>query len=396
MLGEMPEPMPAALPGQQWLSQIYGSFLRVPPQRLVASVGGVSQMLASLCQAQRAGMVSPETATRTRERLSTLLLSLLQQDPPQPTPTPAAAPPPSTRTLVGAAVPEDGARVESARTSQDWAQDDGKKNMRLIGATIGADEHVDASASASLSERGQVQLLEDLSSALLSLRSLAWLLRRDGVDEDDESSTPAAASENGDDMALVCDDMALVCDVVMERAAQVVGGRRSNAVSLGREDERAGTLGGGDLRSLGGGDANELRSTVKLLRFVAGAGAEHGRRDKHKRYARELVARVQQFDAASASGVVVADVMEAAQLAGAMTPALLHWVARTIAGMPVESWRSGVGGSWARGVGASLSRVLASIITLQNQLLRRFPRHERLVLLSNDKDAQGMLAAISR
>jgi hypothetical protein len=389
MLGEMSEPMPAALPGEQWLSQIYGTFLSVPPQRLVASVGGVSQMLASLCQAQRAGMVSPETAIRTRERLSTLLLSLLQQDPPQPTTTPAAVPPPPTQTLVGAAAPEDGAGVESDGASQDWAQDGGKKSLRLSGATIGEDEHVYARATASLSERGQVQLLEDLSSALLSLRSLAWLLRRDGVDEDDESSTPAAASENGDDIALVC-------DVVMERAAQVVGGRRSNAVSLGREDERAGTLGGGGLRSLGGGDAKELRSTVKLLRFVAGAGAEQGRRDKHKRYARELVARVQQFDAASASGVVVADVMEAAQLAGAMTPALLHWVARTVAGMSVESWLSGSGGSWARGGGASLSRVLASIITLQNQLLRRFPRHERLVLLSNDKDAQGMLAAISR
>lgn len=375
MLSEMPEPVATSMAGKDWLQRVLDAFLDVPHASLEASVGGVAQMLAALCQAQRLGLVAPKTATRTRERLSVALLSLLQPDALQPVSYTSKSSPSLEQPVLNAASLEDG----SAKASQDWVQDDGQKRS---GGAVEEGEKRDKKMGEGLSERGQLKLLENLSSALQSLRFLAMLSR---PGDEDESSLHL--SQEG--------DIALVCDVVMARAAQLVSVRRSNGMTRGGKIAR-----GGALKRVG--SESELRSTVKLLRFVAGTLADSGlasskqgrRRDKLKLYGRELIVRIQHFDSASANGVVVADMLEAAQAAGATTPSLLSWVARSLAEMPTDSWCNG--GRWGRGGGASLSRILASIITLQNRLLRRFPRHQRLVLLPRDKEAQAILAAVGK
>ena len=384
-------PLAVALAGKGWLRRVYDAFLGAHPANFAASVDGIAQMLAALVRAQRSGLVSysPTTGTRVRERLSVMLLSMLQPPPDLPSASPG------TKLLQPSLA--GGGAAEGAGGMMDGAAGDsgidGTKGSRSGGGWVRGSGWPEVPNVAGIGEQEQVQLLADLTSALQSLRSLASLARGESSSA---ASAPTASAASDAEAA----DIALVCDAVLDRAAQLVRVRRSPPTKGDRQGGAGGSGSGAELDA--GNAALELRFTVKLLRVAAelrkeaGSGSKQGRRDRHKQYIGELVAQIQGFDAAAATGVVVADVCEAAVAAGAASASLLLWVARMLADMPLAAWRAGPGGQWDRGAGASLARILAAVITLQNRVLARYPRHRRLVMLPRDQDAQTLLAAAGR
>ena len=119
-------------------------------------------------------------------------------------------------------------------------------------------------------------------------------------------------------------------------------------------------------------------------------------KSEYKQFAREIVLRVQKFPAKAASGVVVADLMEAALMAGAVTPSLLSHVALLLEDLPLSAWLVGKGGGGgARGAGASVSRVLASLLTVQNRVLRKYPRSRRMVAIAQDQVCCSVLQRVA-
>ncbi len=105
--------------------------------------------------------------------------------------------------------------------------------------------------------------------------------------------------------------------------------------------------------------------------------------------------RLETFPAKYASGVLLADALEAAVAARAVTPSLLAYIGRVSNEMPFVAWQSERAGGGGTLGGAVLSRMLASLVTLQTGVLRQVPRHRRALALSQDAQAAGVLAGVA-
>ena len=348
----------------QWVVDVFKGFLRVEmtvfadsasePQ--VDLLAGVAQMMSTLITAYNAGLLSADTAARAQLRLTTLLLQHLQSH----SVTASAPNRPSADLPSSLRLRSPSGNETLLFDAGEGAQAGGKPRGVLLGGK-GSGVSVDYTAQSMLDRQssqpagGQARMLLDLASILQSLERV----------EEFEADGP--------DQGL--SDSAVVRDAVTTRAAKLVSARNLQMQKGG-----------------GSGDCErELRAVVKLLR-LAGPGSRVGGvgvRKRDRQFARELVTYLEKCPAMSASGVMVAEMLEGALRSEAVTAALLNTATRLVEAMPLSAWGSGTQG------GATVSRVLACLIRIQARLLNKFPRSGRRLLILNDVHACALQSAVA-